>query len=347
MVKLGIYAFSNDSGLGNQYKRLIYMIKPYRILAIDSSGFSKNKSQHWDWYDNFSGYKIKGFPTNRDVRVFLKDLTHVLVCENPLNFSLYSEAERMGIKVFCQTNYEFCDNLNRPNLALPYKFLMPSHWMIDDMKSRFGQDRTLYLPPPINQGEFSEARKINFERKGKIRLLHIVGTMAYNDRNGTKDVLEALKYTNAEFDLVIKSQHQLPDDYFVQDHRVSYQMENVVDPQDLYKDFDAVILPRKFGGLCLVTNEALMSGLPVFMTDVSPNNQLLPKEWLIKAAKVGEFKTRLVTELYESTPRDIAKKIDWIVGADFDKLKAEAFDLGHSNFSDTVLKEEYDKLWSL
>ncbi len=346
MVKLGIYAFANDSGLGYQYKRLIYMLKPYRILAIDSSPFSPNRKQHFEWYSGFSGYKVRGFPSNREIKAFLKDLTHVLVCENPLNFNLYYEAQKMGVKVFCQTNYEFCDNLDKPHLPLPHKFLMPSHWMIEEMRAEFGLDKVLFLPPPINVNEFSGAREVNFSREGKIRILHIVGTLAANDRNGTLDLLYALKYTKSEFELVIKSQHDLPSKYFIQDHRVRYHIENVVDPQDLYKDFDAVFLPRKFGGLCLVTNEALMSGIPVFMTDISPNNQLLPKEWLIEAAKVGEFRTRGITEIYASKPKAIAKKIDWLIEANSDKIKAEAFELGHSNFSDTVLRDQYEKLWS-
>lgn len=38
-----------------------------------------------------------------------------------------------------------------------------------------------------------------------------------------------------------------------------------------------MILPRKYAGLCLPMNEALMSGLPVIMTDIEPNNVILPK----------------------------------------------------------------------
>ena len=141
--------------------------------------------------------------------------------------------------------------------------------------------KVIYLPPPIDPNEFKEAREVNFKRKGTKRFLHMVGTLASKDRNGTLDLLQSLKYTKADFELVIHSQQELPREYMVDDRRVKYSMRNVENTSDLYKDFDALILPRRYAGLCLPTNEALISGLPVIMTDTSPNNEWLPKEWLV------------------------------------------------------------------
>ncbi len=193
-MKLGIVTFANDSGLGAQTRRLVYMLKPYRILVIDSSGFSKNSVQHFEWYDNFTGYKVNGFPTNHEVAVFMTGLSDVIVCENPLNFSMLDYAKTHNINLFIQSNYEFCDHLTN-KLTLPTKFLMPSYWKIDEMKAEFGDDRVMYLPPPIDPNEFKEAREINFGRSklDKLKYLHIVGTLAANDRNGTLDLLESMR----------------------------------------------------------------------------------------------------------------------------------------------------------
>lgn len=347
MVKLGIVCFANASGLGAQTRRLTYMLKPHRLLVVDSSGFSKNKEQNWHWYDQFTGYKVHGFPTDFEIKKFLEGLTHVLVCENPLNFFLFSWAERMGIKTFCQSNYEFCDNLAHPHLPLPSKFLMPSYWMVEEMKSKFGEDRVMYLPPPLDMAEFKVARETNLARKGKVNFLHIIGTLAAHDRNGTLDLLKALKYTEAEFNLTIKSQHPLPEEYMVTDHRITYKVGNETENSDLYKDFDCLILPRRYGGLSLTTNEGLASGLPILMPDISPNNQLLPKEWLFEAAKTSQFMARVPIDVYSSDPHKMAEKIDWFVGQDIEALKLQAFQLAYDNFNQTVLKERYEALWSL
>jgi glycosyltransferase involved in cell wall biosynthesis len=343
-MKLGIVVFANDSGLGAQTRRLTYMLKPDRILAIDSSVFSKNKSQHFDWYDNFTGYKVSGFPTTREYTTFLKGLTHVIVCENPLNYEMLRVAKNWGIKVFIQSNYEFCDHLDK-TITLPHKFLMPSYWKIQEMKDRFGDNRVVYLPPPINPIEFKDVREDNLNREIEIpQFLHIVGTLAVNDRNGTLDLLQALKHTTSDFILTIKSQHDLPSEYVVNDRRVRYKIGNEKENANLYKDFDALILPRRYGGLSLTTNEALMCSLPVIMPDISPNNELLPQEWLVKASKKGEFHTRTMIDIHETDVLSLAKKIDWLTTADLMEMKIQAFKIGYENFSEAVLKSKYEEV---
>lgn len=348
MVKLGIIVFGNHSGLGNQTRRLTEMLKPERILFIKSDGFSKNKQIRKDWYSGYNGYIVDGFPSGKEINIFLKDLTHVLVCENPLNFYLFSRAKELGIKTYCQSNYEFCDNLSRSDLPLPDYFLMPSHWHLKTMADKFGEERVKYLPPPIDPNEFKEAREVNFQRKKEhLKLLHIVGTLAVNDRNGTLDLLAALKYTDMPFTLSIHSQHPLPANYNVGDSRVVFSVNDVEDAQRLYSDYDAVILPRRYGGLSLVMNEALISGLPVFMPDISPNSSILPSDWLYPAEKIGEFQTRSMIEFYKSDPEKIARKIEWLKDADLERLKLDAFQIGYDNFSHTALENKYSSLFSL
>lgn len=345
-MNLGLVVFANDSGLGNQTRRLAQMLKPERLLVINSRSFSKNNTQHFEWYDGFSGYTVDGFPNNREVRIFLRGLTHVVLAENPLNWSLISEARRMGIKTYIQSNYEFCDNLNDPTLPLPDKFLMPSYWMIDEMNKRFGDDRVCYLPPPLFPTECEAARTVNFSRSGPRRFLHIVGTLAAADRNGTLDILRALPYTTASFSLIIKSQHPLPGEYMVHDHRLTYKIGNERDPVDLYRDFDALILPRRYGGLSLTCNEALMSGMPVIMPDISPNNGLLPREWLVPAQRSGELLTRAPIPLYTTPPKLLAAKIDWLCDTDLEDHKTQAFQIAFDQFSPSQLKPKYeDILW--
>ncbi len=343
MRKLAMIVRGDNTGLGNQTRRLCYFLKPERIIYINSTGFSKVKEQHFDWYNSFTGYTINGFPNMREVEISLKGMTHFFTCETPYNFYYYEHARRLGIKTFCQTNYEFCDNLNH-DYPIPDLFIMPSYWKVKEMKDRFGKDSVIHLPPPIDPNEFKGAREVNFNRKGKIRFLHMVGTLAANDRNGTLDLHNSLKFTKSDFELVIHSQQELPQEYMIKDSRVIYSMRSVENPEELYKDFDALILPRRYAGLCLPCNEALMSGLPVIMTDISPNNELLPKEWLVKARKKGSFVARTILDFYESDLRELAKKIDWLCQQK-DTIKLQAFSLGHTNFANSSLLSKYEELF--
>lgn len=334
---------ANNSGIGIQSKRLCYMLNPDRILAIDSRPFAKNKKQHWEWYSGFAGYKVQGFPNNREIRIFLSGLTKVFCIENPFNFFLLEECQKRGIKLYIQSNYEFCDHLNK-NLILPTKFLMPSYWMIEKMKRQFGEDRVMYLPPPINPLEFKTARDINLLKSGKRKFLHIVGTLAHYDRNGTLLLLQAMRLSKGDFTLVIRSQSELPAGYRIDDKRIEYIFEDTDDYVSMYKGYDALILPRRYGGLCLPMIEALISGLPVIMSDVSPNNLVLPKKWLIPAKKTGSFQARTLIETYSIDIKLLAKKLDEMADLDCEKEKLEAFNIGYTNYAESQLIDKYNKL---
>lgn len=353
--QLGIMVRGDHSGLGAQTRRMCQLIKPERILYIDSTPFGRNTQQNFNWYDGFSGYKVKGFPNNKEVEKFMDGLTHFICCENPHNFHFYEYAKKRNIKTFCVVNYEFCDNLAHPEYPEPDYFIMPSYWKMEEMVKKYGKDRVIYLPPPMDPNEFKIARQTNINREGKqIKFLHVIGTLAAHDRNGTLDLIEALKLTKQDFSLTIKSQHPLPPEYITNDPRISYKVGNEADNQSLYTDFDALILPRRYGGLCLVMNEALMSGLPVLMPAISPQSELLikAKGWdfqslLFSAKQTGQFMARVPIDIYTSDFKILAKTIEDFSRFNSPQNKVNAFELAYKEFSNTVLEERYSDLWQL
>jgi len=347
--KLGLVAFANDGGLGAQTRRLAHMLKPERVMVINSSGFSSNKEQHFEWYKEYDSFIVNGFPNNTDIKSFLPNLTHVLVAENPYNFGLIYWGQQQGTKIFVQSNYEFCDNLAQPWLPVPDKFLMPSHWKIKEMEELFGKDRVQYLPPPIDPQEFSKALGVNLKRSGKKRFLHIIGTPATVDRNGTFDLLDSIKLAKGDFELVIKTQHPLSMDVFLDDPRVKYEIDNIKDNNDLYEGFDALLLPRRWGGLCLTMCEALFSGLPVLMSDISPNKEILPASWLTPSTPMGRFPARTLIDFYSVDHQMYADKIDLFASMSYSQLggiKRQAYDIGLENFSEEAVKSKYSALFN-
>lgn len=340
-AKLGLIAFANDGGLGAQTRRLYQFLEPAKVLVIDSAEFSPNKQKHLEWYPK-DAMVTRGFPSNSEVLAFLEGLTHVFTVENPYNFYLVKAAQERGIKVICQTNYEFCENLAAPWLPVPDVFAMPSYWKLSEMMDRFGEPNVVYLPPPIDESEFEEARVMNQGRFRGARYLHIVGTLATSDRNGTLDLLRALEFSNEPFELIIRSQHQLPEEYYTDDPRVEWVIGNVEKQVDMYKDFDALILPRRYGGLSLTTNEALMSGLPVMMPDISPNTELLPEEWLVPATIKETLQARISIDVHQVDSKELGKKIDEWVNIPPDKELA--FELGVQLCSPMSLRSRYNTL---
>ena len=343
-MRLGIIARSDNTGLGNQTKELVDMLKPAKILLIDSTPFNKN-SQHPEWYKDYDCIKSTGFPTLQQIKLFLKEVDVVISCETFYDQNFVRYAKKYGVKTILQYNYELFGNLAAPNLPLPDILLSPSVWHIDHVKKLFGnQSKVIHLPPPTSPLIFSGAKEINMS-KDHNRILHIAGKKAAKDRNGTNTVLEMLKYSKADYELVIRSQSEI--ETTIKDSRLKIEIGNPDSREEMYSGFDAMVLPRRYAGLCLPMNEALMSALPVFMTDVSPNNYILPKEWLIKSFSIGTFRTKVRVDLFEVDTKELALSIDnYINDKNKNTQKQKAFDLGLSNFSPSILIDQYNNLIS-
>jgi len=345
-MKIGMIVRCDNTGLGNQTRELAKMLNPRKVLIIDSTHFNKNK-QHVEWYQNYD-YTVTrfGFPKRGEIISFLNDIDIVFSCETFYSSLFVDIAKDAGVKTVLQYNYEFLVNIERKDESLPDVLIAPSLWKFEEMKAKFGNKTILvHLPPPTDIKLFDKPRNENISKIHN-RILHVGGKQAARDRNGTNTVIEMLKYSREDYNLVITSQTEF--EGRPRDPRVSFLYQNVKNREDLYCGFDAMILPRRYAGLCLPMNEALISGLPVFMTDLSPNNQVLPKEWLVDAEKIGEFRAKSIIDVYAGDPKQLAKLVDNYVSMrkkDQMKLKEQALEIGVNSFSPEVLKDKYLELF--
>lgn len=342
MSRLAMVVRSDSGGLAWQTLALCQMLRPARIMVIDSTPFN-SAEQHPERFDGYEGFTVKGFPSNMECSRLLLGMDAVMTCETPYNFHLFALARQRGIRALLMHNVEFSDNLNNSRMSRPHLFIAPSLWRFDEFKAKF--PNTIHLPPPTFHQNFNTAREANFARTGRRRFLHVVGKPAAHDRAGMFALLEALEHTGSSFELVIKSQS--PMSFAVADRRVRFDYTSPEDQELLYQNFDAVVYPRRYGGLSLVVNEALMSGLPVIMPDIDPNYNLLPADWLVPAKKTGEFMARAMVDIYSTDAKALAAKIDEFCAmsdAELSKAKADAFDIGYSNFSADCLRPRYKQL---
>ena len=311
-------------------------VKPPKSNTIS---FNKNK-QHPEWYNGYDIQPVRGFPRNGDITSFLRGLDVVLTCETFYSNTFVSLAKKHGVKTFLQYNYEFLDYLQRPNQELPDTMIAPSLWGFEDIVDKFGsKSNIVHLPPPTTPDLFSKVKSNNISKDHK-RLLHIGGKAATFDRNGTNTVVEMLKYSKADYELVIKSQSVL--NIKCNDPRLKIEVGNPENREDMYGGFDAMVLPRRYAGLCLPMNEALMSGLPVFMTNISPNNTILPENWLVESNKIDQFHAKTIIDVYEGNPKLLAKLVDeYMENSNKVEQKEKAFDIGMNNFATENLKQKY------
>ena len=342
-MRLGIIARSDNTGLGNQTMELVKMLNPDKILLINSQFFNNNQ-QHPEWYKDYNVIETrKGMPRTNEVLAFLENIDVVISCETFYHLELVDLAKQKGIKTILQYNYELFGHLAHPEWTLPDVLLAPSIWNLDVILQKFGsKTQVMHLPPPTDHTLFNQAKEINLSKDHK-RILHIAGKKAAKDRNGTESILKMIKHSKEDYELVIKS--QTPLNLICNDSRIKIEIGNPDNRQDMYSGFDAMVLPRRYAGLCLPMNEALMSALPVFMTDISPNNAILPPRWLAESTKIDTFRTKSLVNVYDAKSDSLAKIIDkYVANSDKQNIKQNALEIGLENFSVENLKEKYIKI---
>jgi glycosyltransferase involved in cell wall biosynthesis len=344
MANVTIIARADLTGLGVQSRNWVRLLKPNKVIILDSTPFNNNE-QFFEWYRDYNRKVIDRInPQYYDDILKFTDV--VLMFETPYNYGLIEAARARGVKTVLQNNWEFTDYLRNPSLPLPDLLVNHSYWHLDEQEKMF-PDITDYCPTPLFIDDFAPNVKQNFDRKGVRRFLHVAGRSTYEDRNGTKDLLEAVKLIPADvpFQLTIKTQ-TVPVEP-INDPRVIIDTHSPFDERHLYFDFDAMILPRRYAGACLPMNEALASGLPVIMPNIDPNNKILPNYWLIGAEKTSSFMARTNVTVYSTNPAELANKIKEMALVDdrfLSAWKTEARLIAKREYAHNIVWDKWEKM---
>lgn len=303
-MKLGLVAYAENTGLGAQTKAYYDHLQPALTMVLDRSASRDNTF----YPDRFPERRmiVPGLPTAAECDAFLDAIDVLLLAETSPTLYLMRTARRRGIKIVLVPNYEYYFGFAAPRLPRPDLFLLPSTWHMDEYP-----DPKMYFPVPLTPKLAENLRKT------ATNFLHIAGRPIFPDRNGTIDVLECLRYVKSTVTVTIRCQVPAVLDHLIDEHgqEIPDNVTLVSDGYDyattdeLYADQDVLLMPRRFGGLCLPVNEAIERGMPVVMPDISPNGWL-PKQWLIPAEQMGERKLANMVAVYDIDAEKLAAMID-------------------------------------
>lgn len=338
-MRLGLIARADSRGLGVQCKSFHDQMRPTKTMVIDCPS-QKPLPLRRDWYPGATW--VKGLPTAQDFRRWLQGLDVVYTAETGYSPHLWTEAQRAGVKTVLHTNYEFLNRADKPTL-----WLAPSMWHYSEVPAP-----KQFLPVPIESERFAAPARRPLAGPAR-RFLHIVGRPAVHDRNGTAELLQALSLIKAKVTVTVKCQEPGYVSGLVREHNIHTpnNVTFIVDSGDVpnywdnYRGHDVLVMPRRFGGLCLPVNEALGAGMPVVMPDISPNNSWLPGEWLVRASKQGSFMAKQRIDYYSVDHRALAAKIDqYATDPDFHTKAVDEATRLRNELSWDALKPEYEKV---
>lgn len=267
-MKLGFFgARANNAGLGSQSWEFWRHVCPEATALIDYSHIDGKES----FPERFAGdpgvTHFHGPPTNQEIEGWLDlEQPDAVVCmETPYNFHLYTACRSRKITTFNQYNFEFLRYFQSPELPLPDVLMAPTTWCLDRVQAYLGRRCWVrHLPVPTATDRFPDLTTTRVRR-----FLYVSGYQLHADRNGTEALLRAIPLVgNQDVRFTIFSQHHLPG---IADERVTVINSNLLHYWDLYRHGDCLLLPRRYGGLCLPMQEGFAAGRPVVMPETPPN----------------------------------------------------------------------------
>lgn len=309
---VGAIVLATNQGLG-------YLAKDFYDNGLIDKVLIK---QHSRRVNNTSWYKDWKWLDKSNFDWLLDGIDTLLCFEEVWEWKIIDEAKQRGIKVVFIPMYE-CTR--QPFPYEPDIILAPSLLDLDYYKDK----NSYFVPIPVE-------REWKLRKKAKI-FIHNAGNGGLGGRNGTKELIEAMKYVKSPIKLIIRSQEPI---YDCNDKRVEIKYGNF--PKEEMFDGDVFIFPEKFNGLSLPLQEAFASGMLVMATNRYPMNTWLPTEPLIP---VKEYKKERISVEFDSAiidPKDIAKTIDDWYGKDITDYSLKGLEWANKH-NWATLKKEYEK----
>lgn len=324
-MRLGLFgARADDRGLGRISHDFYSHMRPDRTLVVDMGAWARRFSQHLDRYPGATVAPFNGGRLDDTVmRRFFKGLDVAMFYETAYDHRAYDIARAAGCRTVLMTMPEFHRHATE-TLPHPDVVWAPTTWRLDLLPSS-----TRVVPVPVAQAGGP------VRASGSLRVLHVGGHRTSGDRNGTIAFLRALRSVQRPVRVRVTTQDQrLPNVAGIPKHvTIARQVGGIADYRHLYDAADLLVMPRRFGGLCLPVQEALAAGLAVVMTDCEPN----PVTWPV-ATFAGTWGTTIGTPggpvtLYDPDPAAIAATIDRLATnpAEVADLKTRAHEWAASN----------------
>lgn len=294
----GAVVLATDQGLG-------YLAKAFYdngIVDIVHIKEHSSRKTHYEWY-----------PDRVSEEELLEKCDTLIFFETPFNWKLIPMARERGIKTILMPMYE-CTQY-------PFPYEPDQVWCPSALDYQFyterGQSNCVQVQVPVAVKHATRLKACTF--------VHNAGNGGLGGRNGTKELIEAIKHVKSPIRLIIRSQVPIKE---VPDERIEYRVGNF---DDIWSEGDVFIFPEKFNGLSLPLQEAFASGMAVMAGNRFPTNTWLPKEILIPVSGYHQEKIAVPFECAEYTPEDIAKTIDDWYGKDIEHLSLLGKEFGEKN----------------
>jgi hypothetical protein len=262
-MRVGLIARADDRGLGMMTWRMAQHLDFDRVLVIDPPRLD-DFPQHFDRFEQydhlvarFDGRRIN----NHDqLRRWLRGLDVLYTAETFYDPYLPQMARELGIRTVCHVMPELCPSEGHGGDVT----WLPTRWHADRFPG------ATIVPVPVDIDPTTRPPQTH-----KFTILHVAGKPALADRNGTKTVAAMSRLLDpADVRLIVTAQAQPPGLNLWQIFPRWVEIDiDCADTDEVFQEADLLVLPRRYGGLCLPALEAAARGIPIVMPLIPPNDE--------------------------------------------------------------------------
>lgn len=306
-MRVGSIVLATDQGLG-------YLAKSFYDHGLIQDVYvwpHTSRQNHREWYPD--AVKAAEDLLRCDV---------ILLFETAFEWKIIPWARERGIRTVLMPMYECTP------YPLPY---------VPDL---------ILAPSDLDLQYYPEASRVNvpvdvpWKLRERARVfVHNAGNGGLGGRNGTKELLEAMRWVKSPIRLILRSQRPVE---APSDPRIDLRIGQF---DDIWEEGDVFVFPEKFNGLSLPIQEAFASGMAVMASDRFPNTEYLPREHLIPVAGYTTEKIARPFECAVIHPEAIAEAIDRIYDTDIAETSRKGLAFANEN-SWQALKGRYEELLS-
>lgn len=301
-MKIGLLARADERGIAHQTREFWLHMRPHAtlVMLLQDPAWPEDPGKYGRGNADFVYVDRKTRLLDpRKARKLARAVDVIFAVESLMDWDLTEIAHQEHCRTVVQGNPEFYLHGHKP-LPHPDKWVWPTPWLRDELPGDV-------LPVPVPDEPPTLAAP---HLDGPLRVLHVAGHAAAGDRNGTLDFMEAVGHVRTPMEVTVVGQDGwLPKCRPSNKVTLHLNPHGVADRWEMYKDQHVIVLPRKYGGLCLPAQEAARCGLAVVMPDCSPNEiwpgpRLRARKGRLHHAPKGRIQT------WNVDPREIASTLD-------------------------------------
>ena len=280
MTRVGVIARAEDRGLGILTWEVVRHLHPERVAVVDMGELGRGFPQHFDRYPGAEVWPWRdGALPERQVREWLEGLDVVYSAETFYDQRMVGWCNLAGVATVLHAMPEFL----YPHQPRPTRVWLPTPWRAEVV----GPHQLVPVPVPTDRWSMDHGP---CSIDGPLRVLHVAGHKTSADRNGTSAFLRALTLTHGHVEARMVDQDERTWGKRPLGRFTTLEVQGPTrDYWNTYRGSDLLVMPRRYGGLCLPVQEAAGAGLAVVMPQVSPN------EWypatLFRANLTGRLDT--------------------------------------------------------